>query len=111
MKKFVAAAIVIAALILDSCEPTATFDKPQPDNVKSLASFPERLHGRYVAADQASIVTITDKLITRHYEFDHKKLKDSLGSSYKIIGDTLINTMEGTKEKILLKGDTITLHA
>jgi hypothetical protein len=111
MRKFVAAAIIIAAFILDSCEPGAAFDKPQPDNVKSLASFPERLHGRYLAADQASIVTITDNLITRHYEYDHKRLKDSLGASYKIIGDSLLHVTEGTKEKILLNGDTITMHA
>jgi hypothetical protein len=111
MRKFVAAAIVLAAFILQSCEPAATFDKPQPDNVKALASFPERLHGRYLAADQASIVTITDNLITRHYEYDHKKLKDSLGAAYKIIGDSLLNVTEGTKEKILLQGDSIILHA
>jgi hypothetical protein len=110
MKKLVAATMVIVALMLDSCEPAATFDKPQPDNVKSLTTFPERLQGKYLAADQASILTITDKLITRHYDFDLKEHKDSLGSSYKISGDTLINMKDGTKEKILLKGDTIIQH-
>jgi hypothetical protein len=111
MKKIVAATIVIVALVLDSCEPAATFDKPQPDNIKSLTSFPERLQGRYLADDLTSIVTITDKLITRHYDYDYKVFKDSIGSSYKIAGDTLINLTEGTKEKILLKGDSVTLHA
>lgn len=111
MKKFVTAPFIIATLILDSCEPAATFDKPQPDNVKSLASFPERLLGKYLAADQASIVIIADSLIVRHYDFDFKQHKDSIGSSFKIIGDTLINETDGTKEIILLKGDTVIQHA
>lgn len=110
MKKFVAA-IVIAALTFYSCEPAATFDKPQPDDVKSLTSFPDRLQGNYLSADHASVVTISDKLITRHYDFDYKEHKDSLGSSYKLIGDTLISVTDGTKEKVLLKGDTVMQHA
>lgn len=111
MKKFVAVTIAITFLLLYGCDIAATFDKPQPDNIKSLTSFPEHLQGNYLATDQASILTITDKLITRHFDFDRKKHKDSLGSSYKISGDTLINLTEGTKEKILLKGDTVFEHA
>ncbi len=111
MKKFVAATIVIVVLMLDSCEPAATFDKPQPDNVKSLTAFPESLQGKYLAADQGSVVTITDKLVTRHYDFDFKERKDSLGSSYKLVGDTLIDQESGTKEKVLVKGDTVIQHA
>jgi hypothetical protein len=110
MKKLVAAT-AIAAITFYSCEPAATFDKPQPDNVKSLTSFPDRLQGNYLAADEASVVTVSDKLITRRYDFDYKGHKDSLNSSYKIVGDTLINVTDGTKEKILLKGDTIIQHA
>ena len=110
MTRFTILTIFIATLLLDSCEPAATFDKPQPDNVKSLVSFPERLQGKYLAADQVSTVTITDKLITRYYDFDFKEHKDGLGSSYKIVGDTLINLADSTKERIHLKGDTIIQH-
>jgi hypothetical protein len=110
MKKFVAASTIMTAFLLYSCEPAATFDKPQPDNVKSLASFPEGIQGKYLSADQASIVTISDKLITRHYDFDFKKHKDSIGSSYKLVGDTLIEQTDGTKEKVVVKGDTIIQH-
>lgn len=109
MKKLVAAT-AIAGLTFYSCEPAATFDKPQPDNVNSLTSFPDRLQGNYFAADKASIVTISDKLVTRHYDFDYKEHKDSLGSYYKLVGDTLVNLTDGTKEKVLLKGDTVMQH-
>ena len=111
MKKFVTTTFFVAGLLLDSCEPAATFDKAQPDNVKALSAFPGRLQGKYLAADQASIVIISDNLITRHYDFDFKQHKDSIGYSFKIIGDTLINETDGTKEIILLKGDTVIQHA
>lgn len=111
MKRFVAALIIIAAFMLDSCEPAATFDKPQPDQVKSLASFPQRLQGNYESTNQTSIVVITDKLITRRYDLDFKDHKDSLGSSYKLVGDTLVDAENGTREKVIVKGDTIMQHA
>lgn len=107
MKKFVTATIIIAAYFLISCEPAATFDQPLPHNGKSLTAFPERLQGKYLAADQVSVVTITDHLITRHYDFVLKQHKDSIDHAYKIIGDTLIDETDGTKEKVLLKGDTV----
>lgn len=38
MKKFITASLFIIAFLLHGCEPAATFDKAQPDHVKSLAS-------------------------------------------------------------------------
>ncbi len=110
MTRFSILTIFIGTFLLASCEPAATFDQPQPDEVKSLLSFPEHLYGVYFATDQASTVTISDKLITRHYDFDYKEHKDSLGSSYQIVGDTLINLRDSSKEKIQVKGDTIFQH-
>lgn len=107
MIKSVTAIGITASMLLYGCEPAATFDQPQPANAKPLSSFPERLQGKYLADDQASIVTIADSLITRHYDFDIKVHKDSLGSSYKLLTDTLINLTAGTKEKISLAGDTM----
>ena len=110
MRRFLTFIICISTLLLDSCEPAATFDKPQPDDVNSLATFPERIQGKYLAADQASTLMITDKLLTRHYDFDVKEHKDSLGSSYQLVGDTLINLTDSTREKISRRGDTVIQH-
>ena len=107
MKKVIVASILITTFLLHSCEPTATFDKPQPDNIKPLASFPKRMQGKYLSSDQASIVTVTDKLLIRHFDFDVKVHKDSIGTSYKLIGDTLINITDSTKEIVSLRGDTV----
>lgn len=111
MKKLTSATIIFCTFLFNSCEPVATFDKPQPEIVKSLTSFPERLQGKYLAADQASIVTISDKLITRHYDFDFKEHKDSIRSPYKIVDDTLVNLTYGTKEIVTFECDTVIQHA
>lgn len=103
-------AILVVSIIIQGCEPVATFDKPQPDGVSPLTSFPSHLQGKYLAADESSILIIENNRITRHYSFDNKQLKDSLGSSYKIEGDTMINVKDGIKEKIALVGDTIIQH-
>jgi hypothetical protein len=110
MTQIVSFAIFISTVLFYSCEPAATFDKPQPADIKSLSAFPKRIQGKYLATDQASILTITDKLMTRYYDFDFKEHKDSLSSSYKLVGDTLINLTDNTKEKVILSGDTIIQH-
>lgn len=110
MLKNVALILSIAAITLYSCDPAATFNKPQPDAVKAQSAFPERLWGKYLSTDQASVVTVTGQLIIDHLEFDLKVHKDSLGAAYKVIGDSLVNT-DGTKQRASLKGDTIVIHA
>ena len=102
--------VLVVSAIFESCEPAATFDTPQPENVKSIANFPKHLLGNYSDSNHASILTISENLIIRHFDFDYKEHKDSIGYSYKIIGDTLIDTIEGRKEKISIKGDSIIRH-
>ena len=109
MKTFLFASSIIAFLIV-SCEPTATFDQPQPADTKSLSTFPDRVRGDYLSTDQASTLTITEELISRTYNFDYKILKDSLPHSYQLVADTLIDTTNGTKEKVVVKGDTVIQH-
>jgi len=110
MKKFFVVTCLIAFLLLDSCEPAATFDKPQPDNLNSLISFPKRLQGIYLSADQASKLKINESLIIRCYDLDIKEHKDSIGSNYKIIGDSLKKLSDGTSVKIKIEGDSVIQH-
>jgi hypothetical protein len=110
MRQIVSFVIFISIVLFYSCEPAATFDEPQPADIKSLTAFPKRIQGKFLADDQASILTITDKLITRYYDFHFKEHKDSLNSSYKLIGDTLVNVTDSTKEKVILRGDSIIQH-
>lgn len=102
MKRFQIFIILISTFLLHACEPAATFDHPQPADEKSLISFPEYLQGTYLDSNHASTLFITDKLITRHYDFDYKQHKDSLGSSYHLVGDTLVNLKDSSKEFVLI---------
>jgi hypothetical protein len=110
MNRFTIIGIVIIALFLESCEPAAIFDQPQPVYINPLTSFPGRLQGKYLSVDQASIVTIEDKLLTRTFDFDVQEHKDSISSSYILKGDTITDQTNGTKEKVLLKGDYVIKH-
>jgi hypothetical protein len=113
MKNFFAVffiGIFLFAGCADSISSFVFFDKPQPDNTKSLDSFSKILQGRYSDSDEVSILTIGNNIITRHFNYDCKLPQDSLDSSFKIVGDTIIDLTDGTKEKVLLKGDTIIVH-
>lgn len=109
MKKFLFTGIIIATFI-GSCEPPATFEQPQPADTKSLSTIPERIRGDYLSADQASTLTISDNQIYRTYDFDYKVHKDSLPPAKKLIADTLVDTISGAKEIVLVKGDTVLQH-
>lgn len=110
MKKTVTAILFSAACILFGCDPAATFDKPQPDGEEALTAFPERLQGRYLAADSASVLTIAGNRIIRNYDYDFKQHKDSIGKGNRLVGDTLVDTEDGTKDVVLIKGDSIVQH-
>ena len=103
--------VILSVLILiNSCEPVATFDQPQPINEKPLNVIPEKLHGYYVDSNRASILSVDDKYILRKYDYWISTFKDSLCVSCQIIGDTLLNTKDSSKELVVIKGDTVFQH-
>lgn len=110
MKNIAVTIALLLSLIFQSCEPAATFDKPQPDLVKMISAFPERLKGKYLDVDETSFLTIGEQTITRHYEHDFKTHKDSLDSFYRLVEDSIMYIPDSTKEKVMLKGDTIIGH-
>jgi hypothetical protein len=107
MNNYITVLLTGIMLLLLSCEPAVTFNAPLPEHVRSLTNFPDRLQGNYLAADEASMLTITDKFMIRNYEFELKTHKDGLDTCYQLKGDTLVNIAANTKEKISLKGDTV----
>jgi hypothetical protein len=110
MKKSLFVLAILGAVLLHSCVPVATFDKPQPDDVKPLDAFPARMHGSWIAEDMASVLTIYNRMIVRHYDYDLIEHRDSLGASYHISGDSLINLHDGSAEKVELRGDSVIQH-
>ncbi|MGV3658505.1 MAG: hypothetical protein ACO1NX_11135 [Chitinophagaceae bacterium] len=110
MKKLVVVISIFIVLLFDCCGPSATFDKPQPEDVKPLSFFPKRLHGNFLTNDTDAILTVSDKLITRIYDLDIREHKDSFGADTRIVGDTLEDLASGMKFKIEYDGDTAAIQ-
>jgi len=110
MKKlnYILTFIIFTSLL--ACEPPVTFDEPQPSNTNSLSSFPRRFQGQFQSTTDNSLLKITDKMISRIYDLDIIEHINQLDSNYRLVADTLINTM--TKEKTIIKrkGDSIVQH-
>jgi len=111
MSKSVVTIFLIVVIFLISCEPGVTFIEPQPESIKSSTSFSKQIQGSYLAFDFASVLTINEKQITRHFDFDYKTQKDSLGINFKIVKDSIVNLVNGSKEKVLIQVDSIVQHA
>lgn len=107
MKPRILALILLLAWAFESCEPTATFDRPQPADKESLTSFPSRMQGRYLSTDQSTVLVINDQRILIHAKSEFNVHKDSLGSQFKLVGDTLFNLIEGSKKLVSVNGDSI----
>jgi hypothetical protein len=107
MKRLQVVLIFATTVMLAGCGPVATFDEPQPQGIKPLGAFPERLQGHYRAEDGASVLSVSERFITRHYDFDLREHRNSFGISFHLAGDTLINLEDGTKEIVVLDGDTV----
>lgn len=110
MKRLSAFIACLTILLISGCEPAATFDQPQPKDVKSLDAFPARLQGQYLAGDEASTLIISGERITRLYDVAYHEHKDSLGTSYRLFGDTLFHLADSSREIVRVKGDTVFRH-
>lgn len=110
MKKlnYILTFIIFTSLL--ACEPPVTFDEPQPSNTNTLSLFPRRFQGQFQSTTDNSLLKITDKMISRIYDLDIIEHINQLDSNYRLVADTLINTM--TKEKTIIKrkGDSIVQH-
>jgi len=106
--KIVTTFIILVSLF--ACEPTVTFNEPQPTGVSNLSKFPNRLQGQYLSLADNSQLSISDNLIQRVYDYDCKVHQNQLDSTLKLSGDTVIDL--NTNEKTLVKrdGDSLIVH-
>jgi len=94
-------------LINTSCGPTATFDDPQPVDLKKENSFNKKFFGSYQSSDSATTLFITDQLITQSYSHNIETLLDSLDTIYQLSADTLINSKSKSREIVLRTDSSI----
>lgn len=100
--------IVLISLL--ACEPTVTFNEPQPTDTDNLLKFPKPIQGQYLSLADNSILTIDDKIIQRTYDYDFKVHINQLDSNYRISGDTLISINDNEKKIVKREGDTLSEH-
>ncbi len=100
--------IVLASLF--ACEPIVTFNEPQPADTDNLSKFPKRLEGQYRSLTDGSMLSVSDKLIQRIYDYDFKLHPNDLDSNSRLSGDTITDLI--TNEKFLIKreGDSLIRH-
>ncbi|MDZ4846597.1 MAG: hypothetical protein SH857_13740 [Chitinophagales bacterium] len=106
--KLISTFIILTSLF--ACEPTVTFNEPQPTDTDNLSKFPNRLQGQYISLADNSTLSISDKLIQRIYDYDYKVHPNQLDSTSRLSGDTIINIK--TNERIVIKrdGDSLITH-
>lgn len=104
MKKLV---IIIAAMIyLSGCGPVATFEEPQPANVKSISNFPKRMQGQYLNKTDQTILIVQDNMLLKCFNYSGKVKKNELDSTMKIAGDSVVSTDKRVKVSGKVSGDS-----
>jgi hypothetical protein len=110
MKQFKLILTLIMITSLFACDPSVTFNEPQPKDIKNLAKFPERLQGNYLSLADSSVLQISALLVKRIYDFNQKIHVSQLDSNAQLVGDTIINLTSNSKEFIKREGDSIVSH-
>src|SRR6185295_2214431 len=103
---------ILFCIFLCSCDgPAVTFEHPQPLDVKDLEQFPKNLTGQYISMLDSSIITITDKAITRGFNIKYIMCKKELDTMKHctLTNDTLFN--KRTNEKICIVNINDTLYS
>lgn len=110
MKKIVSLFPLIVLLMLAACQPVVTFTEPQPANTENVPSFPNRLQGNYLSTENSSMLLISDKIITRVYDYDAKVHTNQLDSNMQLRGDTLVDLKTKEKMPVKFEGDSLITH-
>lgn len=106
--KIISTFIILTSLF--ACEPPVTFDAPQPTDTYNLSKFPNRLQGQYLSLEDNSTLLISDNLIQRIYDYDYKVHPNQLGSTSKLVGDTVIDLQTNERTLITRDGDSLVTH-
>lgn len=110
MKTEIILSLLLVLVVLFSCQAVATFNNPQPNGIDPIKGIPVRLQGRYASEDRQSILTITDSVMLRTYQFEDNIHKDSLQKGTFVKGDSLLVSTNGERKSIRVHGDSILIQ-
>ena len=106
--RFITSIIVLTCFI--ACEPTVTFNEPQPADTDNLTKFPKRLQGKYVSLEDSSTLFVLDNVIIRTYDYVSILHPNQLGNiNATLSGDTVIDNPTNEKTAVTYIGDSIKL--
>ncbi len=106
--RFISTIVVLTCFI--ACEPTVTFNEPQPADTENLTKFPKRLQGEYLSLEDSSNLFILEKVIIRTYYSESILHPTQLKNiSATLSGDTVIDNPTNEKTVITFIGDSIKL--
>jgi hypothetical protein len=106
--RFISTIIVLTCFF--GCEPTVTFNEPQPADTDNLTKFPKRLQGQYLSLEDSSNLFVLDNVIIRTYDYEsilHPNQLNNINAT--LSGDTLIDNPTNEKTAITYLGDSIKL--
>lgn len=106
--KIISAFLILTGLF--ACEPSVTFNEPQPTGTNNINKFPDRLNGQYLSVADSSTLLIDDKIIQRIYDYDYKFHPNELDSTSKIVGDKVIDLETNEKYEVKPAGDSLLTH-
>ena len=110
MKHIKSISTFLIFIILISCEPPLTFNEPQPKDIGNLSKFQKRLQGQYLNFADNSMLSVSNNLIQRTYNYDYKFHLNQLDSTSLISGDTIIDLLTNEKTIIKRDGDSLITH-
>jgi hypothetical protein len=106
--RFITSVIVLTCFI--ACEPTVTFNEPQPADTDNLTKFPKRLQGQYVSLEDNSTLFVLENVIIRTYDYESILHPNQLGNiNATLSGDTVIDNPTNEKTAVTYIGDSIKL--
>jgi hypothetical protein len=111
MKQLKPIIILIVISTLVACKRSlVSFNESQPTNTESLPKIPERLKGNYFNPKDNSLLTISEILIRKTYDFDKKIHINELDSLDILSGNTIINSKTNEKTLVKREGDSLIYH-
>ncbi|MCX6231225.1 MAG: hypothetical protein NTZ33_06745 [Bacteroidetes bacterium] len=110
MNRFKIIILLFSFSCLFSCETPVTFSEPQPVGISNLSGFPKLIQGQYISFTDNSILSISENLMLRIYDFDEKIHKNQLDSTSRLIGNTIVDLTTNEKTHIKHEGDSLISH-
>jgi len=100
--------IALCIFLLSCGGPGVTFEHPQPLDVSDMYEFPKKLWGKYMSMQDSSVITISDRVISRAFNMKLIACKKDLDTTACYLkNDTLYGRKNKEKQFVVNIHDTL----